>query len=402
MTAQERADIERCLRRLGLSPGAMDRVVGSLAEAARVYRCRCGQRARSPRIAMVVEQLEELERAAERACSRGDFVLPAKILPETIDALVGRYPFSNLDLAPVSIEVLTGKLNGSGSARTAVVSASVELHVLDAAMRQAADLPHLVAARVTQFPFAEALSYFYGDCSDPTEAILRQRLEGFIVKMPGLASRFIALVHDRVRRATRDPQRRNPGRRTLYRWAEPAPDASLVFDVCEIILESRIERPPASVQRILIELVDLLRAVGTAEYLRGDRDAIRQDVFSSMLTIWVGLNQHRFVRSFLSAVLDSDLETAGLRRRYRRVRMLAIKCDGAIADSAAELLRRARMGDVHGARDSWWDKSGQIRGTAASARATGRPPATIELSNVVGIDSMHRCIRSLARACHFR
>ncbi len=400
MTAQERADIERCLRRLSLSPRAMDRVFASLEEATRIYRGRRKQQARSPRIAMVVEQLEELKSAAERAGSGDDFALPAKILPETMDALVGRYPFSNLDLAPVSLEVLTGKLNGSGSARTAVVSASVGPHVLDAAMRQTAELPHLVAARVTQFPSREALSYFYEDCSGPTEAI--QRLEDFIVKTPVLASRFIALVHDRVSRATRDPQRQNPGTRTLYRWAEPVPDASLVFDVCEIILESRIERPPASVQLIVIDLVDQLRAVGTAEYPCGDRDAIRQDVFSSMLTIWVGLNQHRFVRSFLSTIIDSDLETAGLRRRYRRVQMLAIKCDGAIADSAAELLRRAKMGDVHGARNSWCDKSGQTTGTAASARATGRPPATIELSNVVGMGSTYRCFRSLARACHFR
>ena len=69
MTAQERADIERCLRRLSLSPRAMDRVFASLEEATRIYRGRRKQQARSPRIAMVVEQLEELKSAAERAGS---------------------------------------------------------------------------------------------------------------------------------------------------------------------------------------------------------------------------------------------------------------------------------------------------------------------------------------------
>lgn len=77
-------------------------------------------------------------------------------MPETSEALVGRYPFSNVDAAPVAAEALQSEGACKGSYRTAVIAAPVASHVVNAALRQFSGKPHLAAVRSTPFPFDAA------------------------------------------------------------------------------------------------------------------------------------------------------------------------------------------------------------------------------------------------------
>ena len=412
----ERATIGRCLRRLGVDASGFESRLDALHTVACSYQRRRDLRAKSPRIAAVLRQLAALDRLAERACAGEGIAVPAEIFPETIGALVGRYPFSDLELARVTLETLTGQAHERSLSRTAVVGASVEPHVMAAAMHQFPSRPHLLAARVVAFPHAAAANYFFGDLPDVSDTILRQRLESFIVGGPKIARHFIREVHERVCRATSDATRQNPGKRSLYQWAEPSPDARLVFDVFQTVLEPMSERPKRAVQSILIELVDVLRTtndgptVGAGD---GDTDFMRQDVFSSVLTVWVALNQHRLVARRLASILDYELETGEPRcRRLRRVRLLAARCHSAVSDSAAELLRRAHMGDIldvghiRASPDAAVDRR-EADGEALPAetaraippsRASGEPTLTVDLAGVVPTGSTFRFLRQLARA----
>jgi hypothetical protein len=399
---RERAAVESCLHRLGIHGLQMESKIDALETVTGYYRRRRKRQAASPRIAEVVGQLAVLELAAELACSGQNITLPAEIFIETFHALIGLYPFSNLDLAPVTMETLTGRTHRRGLARTAVVNATVEPHVINAAMRQFPSGPHLLAARVVPFPYDEAKTYFFGDLPDPRETNLRLRLEKFIVCDPKIALQFIQYVYGRVVRATRDPGWQNSGKRSLYQWAEPSPDARLVFDVYEIVLESVSERPRRAVQSLLIELVDLLR-----EGRSGKREPLRQDVFSSMLTIWVALSQHRLVAQRLAAILNGEIGSNESCRRLRRVRLLATRCHEAVRDSEAELLRRGHMGDIHdmgytrGRSDAeaTREPTGTILAIGSSARATGGPTASIDLAGIVRIVPASLFLRQLARAC---
>src|ERR1700730_11445734 len=100
LSEHERAVVENCLHRFGTAALQFEAQIAALEEAASSCRRRRERRAESPRIADVVGQLAALERAAQDACSGQEVAIPAEILPETISALVGHYPFSNLDLAP--------------------------------------------------------------------------------------------------------------------------------------------------------------------------------------------------------------------------------------------------------------------------------------------------------------
>lgn len=157
--------------------------------------------------------------------------------------------------------------------------------------------------------------------------------------MTDVAPSFLEHVRDRVCLATRDPQRQNRGRRTLYDWAEPSPGARLVWDVLEAVLDPMTERPQGPVQDVIIRIVDILAgSIGV--------DNIRSDVVSAMLTIWVASCQHHIVATRLSELLDGASGRAET-LRHRRRRGFWIACHGAVRDSAAELWRRACMGDYH-------------------------------------------------------
>jgi hypothetical protein len=407
LSEYERAAVENCLLRIGAAALQIEAQISALEEVALSYRRRLERRSESPRIADVVSQLADLERAAQDACSGEKIAILTEIFPETISALVGHYPFSDLDLARVTLETLRGRKQNSGFFRTAVVGASIEPHVINAAMRQFPTGPHLLAARAMPFPYAAAATYFFEDLPHPKELNLRRRLEQFIIGGPDVALDFIREVHERVRRATRDPERQNSGRRTLYQWAEPSPEPRLVFDVCQIVLDPMTERPPPAVQAILIELVDLLvnMSDGLEADQRGDHDirSVRRDIVSSTLTIWVALNQHQRVARRLSAILDCKLEARKGRRRSKMRGLLAMRCHGAIADSTAELMRRGYMGDFHHVRQI--RRNPQAGGEQADAivgapsRATGLPVPTVDLAGIAEITTDLLFLRRLARAC---
>jgi hypothetical protein len=414
LSVDERAAIQDCLHGIGTAASEVEAQTAALEEAASSCRRRRERGAESPRIAVVVGQLAALERAAKAARSGKKIAIPTDILPETINALVGHYPFSNLDLAPVTLESLRDREQRLGIFRTAVVGATVQPHVINAAMRQLPSVPHLLAVRAVPFPYFAANKYFFGDLPDPKESNLRRRLEQFIVGGPGVALEFIREVHERVRRATRDPERENSGRRTLYQWAEPLPEARLAFDVCQIVLEPMTERPPPAIQSILIDLLVLLVNVNDGVHSDGrderDLHVVRRDIISSMLTIWVALNQHQRVARRLSAILDCNLEASTACRRSSTHGLLAMRCHGAVADSTAELLRRGYMGDFYHVRQirrappDRGEQAGMFANTnailaAPKARATGLPVPTIDLAGIAEIGTDLPFLWKLARAC---
>lgn len=338
--------------------------------------------------------------AAHQAARTGAGSIPSEILPEAFEALVGRYPFSNVDMAPVTAETLRNTRGYAGSHRTAVIDAPVEPHVVNAALRQFSGKPHLVAVRSTAFPFDAAMAYFFEGLAEPIADDLRRRLEDFVVRMTDVAPGFLEHVRDRVCLATRDPERQNRGRRTLYDWAEPSPEARLVWDVLEAVLQPATERPKTPVQDVIVRIVDLLAGSIAA-------DGIRPDIISAMLTIWVASCQHHIVARRLSGMLDGapgQAETP--RRRHRRGFWIA--CHGAVCDSAAELWRRACMGDHHhvaqlgGDSKSFDAMSASPAGDISSTpkgRATGLPVPTLDLAAAATAETTLRFLRSLAKAC---
>ncbi|UQR60783.1 hypothetical protein LRP30_27780 [Bradyrhizobium sp. C-145] len=271
---------------------------------------------------------------------------------------------------------------------------------MNAALRQFSGKPHLVAVRSTAFPFDAAMAYFFEGLAEPIADDLRRRLEDFVVRMTDVAPGFLEHVRDRVCLATRDPERQNRGRRTLYDWAEPSPEARLVWDVLEAVLQPATERPKTPVQDVIVRIVDLLAGSIAA-------DGIRPDIISAMLTIWVASCQHHIVARRLSGMLDGapgQAETP--RRRHRRGFWIA--CHGAVCDSAAELWRRACMGDHHhvaqlgGDSKSFDAMSASPAGDISSTpkgRATGLPVPTLDLAAAATAETTLRFLRSLAKAC---
>ncbi|MGY0575700.1 hypothetical protein ACTGJ9_035555 [Bradyrhizobium sp. RDM12] len=336
--------------------------------------------------------------AARQAARTGSASVPFEILPETFDALVGRYPFSNVDMAPVTAEALQSAGGRTGSYRTAVIAAPVAPHVVNAALRQLPSEPHLVAVRSTPFPFDAARTYFFEGLTEPALDDLRRRLGDFIVRMTDVAPGFLEHVRDRVCLATRDPEQQNPGRRTLYNWAEPSPEARLVWDVLEAVLQPATERPTAPVQDVIVRIVDLLAGAIAA-------DGIRLDVISAMLTIWVASCQHHIVARRLSGMLDGAPGQAETPRRRRR-RGFWIACHCVVRDSAAELWRRACMGDHHhvaqlGGGPKPLDRRSASRagGSTPKGRATGLPVPTLDLAAVATAETTFPFLRILAKAC---
>ncbi|OKO86826.1 hypothetical protein [Bradyrhizobium sp. AS23.2] len=391
----DRGELERLLHRIGIPADQIEIKIVELEEAKLSFRCRCERRANSPQISAVVSQLGALADAAERVCSGHKASIPDQILSETYDALVGRYPFSNVDMAAVTLETFRNPEAIASSYRKAVVNASVEPHVVNAAMRQLPDEPHLVAVRSMPFPFAAADAYFFGNLPEPKAANLRQRLEDFIAGMPKEASSVLRQVHEAVRRATRDPAQENTGRRTLYDWAEPVPVARLAIDVFQVVLEPAVERPRTAVQALLAQMIDVL-----IDDQNSDR--LRQDVLGSMLTIWVAINQHRLVAQRLSGILDGRSERAETPRERRR-RDLWLACHEAVISSSAELLRRAHMGDFHHVNQVRSDpRAPGEKGAmviATKTRATGLPVPTIDLGPTSQAKTDALFLVKLARAC---
>ncbi|MBR1174288.1 hypothetical protein JQ617_10015 [Bradyrhizobium sp. KB893862 SZCCT0404] len=399
LAEEDRAELEMLLRQVG---PAIDVAVQleALDEAASSFRCRNVRRKASARIGEVIAQLSALVAAAHQAARTGAGSIPSEILPETFDALIGHYPFSNMDMAPVTAETLNNSDSYASFYRTAVIAAPVESHVVNAALRQFPGKPHLVAVRSTAFPFDAARVYFFNGLAEPTAADLRRQLEDFIVRMTDVAPGFLEHVRDRVCLATRDPRRQNRGRRKLYDWAEPSPEARLVWDVLDAVLQPVTERPNAPVRDIVVRIVDLL-----AEPIAAD--SIRPDIISAMVTIWVASCQHHIVARHLSGMLDGAPGQAETPRRRRR-RSFWIACHGAVCDSAAELWRRACMGDHHhvaqlGGNPKFFDARsaspvGGVSGTR-QGRATGFPVPTLDLAAAATAETTFRFLRSLAKAC---
>lgn len=388
-------ELERLLDRIGVPAEQIQIKIVELEEATLSYRWRCERRANSPRISAVVSQLGALADAAQQVCSGHEVSIPDEILPGTFDALVGRYPFSDVDVAPVTLDTLRNPEAYASHYRTAVVNASVEPHVVNAAMRQLPEEPHLVAVRSIPFPFDAANAYFFADLPEPKAANLQRRLKDFIASIPCEASDFLRQVHERVRRATRDPARENPGRRTLYDWAEPLPAARLAFDVFQVVLEPAAERPKTAVQVLLAQIIDVLIGDQNA-------DRLRADVIGSMLTIWMAINQHKAVAQRLSEMLDGRPGRAESPRERRR-RHLWLKCHEAVVGSTAELLRRACMGDFHQVKQvrSKPRGRGATEGMviAPKARATGLPVPTIDLAAAAQAKTDALFLLQLARGC---
>lgn len=396
----DRAELALLLRRSGHHPKEVAARLEALERAASAYRHRSACRAASHRIGEVVSQLSALVDAARQAGRSGMASIPSEIFPETFAALVGRFPFSNLCLAPVTAEALRDPGRHAGLYRAAVIDATVEPHVLNAALRQLPDEPHLVVVRSTAFPFEAATKYFCEGLTEPKAENCRARLEEFIVKMSDVSLAFLEQVRDRVALATRDPERQNCGRRTLYDWAEPFPEPRLVWDVLEAILEPTAVRPNAPVQELIIRIVDLL--VGAT-----NKEGIRPDVISATLTIWVASNQHRIVAVRLSEMLDGAPGRAETPSRRRR-RGFWIACHGAILDSAAELWRRACMGDHHhvgqiGSKPQPSDmKSASIARRVRNApkgRATGLPMPTLDVAAAAAAVPPRQFLLRVAAAC---
>lgn len=401
LAEEDRAEVQRLLRRVRRPAIGIAVQLEALEQAASSFRHRSARRRASARIAQVISQLSALVAAAHQAARTGAGSIPSEILPETFEALVGRYPFSNVDMAPVTAETLRSASGCTGSYRTATIAAPVAPHVVNAALRQLPGEPHLVAVRSTPFPFDAAEIYFFEGLTEPAAADLRRRLGDFIVRMTDVAPGFLEHVRDRVCLATRDPEQQNRGRRTLYNWAEPSPEARLVWDVLEAVLQPVTERPKALVQDVIVRIVDLLAGAIAA-------DSIRPDIISAMLTIWVASCQHHIVAKRLSGMLDGAPGQAETPRRRRR-RGFWIACHGAVRDSAAELRRRACMGDHHhvaqlGGNSKPFDATSPPGGVSSTptGRATGLPVPTLDLAAATTAGTTLRFLRSVARACASR
>lgn len=403
MLAEDRAELVRLLLRSGCPANEITPRLEALEAAALSFRRRSARRAGSARIAEVVSQLSALVETARQARCTGKASLPERIYPETFEALVGHYPFSNIDVAPVTAEPFANTGPYISPYRVAVVDASIEPHVINAALRQLPSEPHLVAVRSIAFPFEAARTYFYDGLTEPKAEDLRRRLEEFILKCSDVAPDFLQQVRDRVCLATRDPERQNPGRRTLYDWAEPSPEPRLVWEVFEAVLQPATERPEAPIQLAIVPIIDLLTGSAAA-------GGIRMDIISAMQTIWIATCQHRIVAARLSEMLDGLPGRAELPRHWRR-RGFWLACHGAVRDSAAELVRRACMGDHHqvgllGADPRFFDEtSAPAAGrpkNAPKARATGLPVPTLDLAAAASAMTGWQLLRRVARACASR
>jgi hypothetical protein len=393
---------------VGMPPAAVETKITRLCEVVSAFRHQTAQRSASPRIGRILSQLAQIERAAERACEGRRANLPSEILPETFQALAGRYPYSNLDLARVTLETLRDPSRSAG-VRTAVVNASIGRHVPDAALCQHPGEAHLVAARCWPFPSAAAEKYFYEDLTEPTAAAQRRRLHEFIRGGPFIARNFVRHVHERVRLATRDPGKRNTGARRLYDWAEPAPLPRLVFEVMQTVLEPAIERPGAAVRDRVIGIVDLLVNAGR----RSAQDFRDADVVSSTLTIWVALHQHRMVLDRLSGMMG-EMSNPIRSLRWRRRRLLLETCYDVVLQSSAEVWRRAAMGDFHDLCQNRARRSSSNDAIRAGAsgpggrsiprkpRATGSPVPFLDLAEAAAAVNEFAFRKALRSALNIR
>jgi hypothetical protein len=378
----DRSDIKACVARFRIKERDVDGVVDRLIEISLAYQRRTVERLQSPLISDVLRELSVLEHEAKCAIAGKPINLP-QIMPETVAALAGLYPFSACDLAPVAWNGVHDQPLALAPPRTAVTGATVEPHVLNAAMQQNLGTPHLLAVRMSPFPYAAAKDYFYGRSSDSRPSA-GQRIESFIAGGPEVAFRFIQVVHQRVRLATCDPNRQNPGQRSLDQWAEPSPDGRLVFDVLETVLEPRFERPPLSIRKALIELIEILRVSNSDSGGTENLTWIREQIVSGVVTNWIALHAHQSVTQRLADVLNRARHDLRSRRGRLVERMTAYRA--VIEDSLTEYARRAEMGDI---------SSNSVR----TARATGEPATIVELADAARATSDFLLVRRVARAC---
>jgi hypothetical protein len=392
---EEVTGLRDALVRLGIDEPSNEGTIARLGQASIDYHCRRDQAARSPRIAKVVEPLAALVELANNAASGESIRLPPKLLPQVFDALAGRFPYSPLQLAWISVGPPLDASDGvwSGPVRTITTGATVTPHVLHAAMRQWPHGQHFVAAEISSFPAAAAEDYFFAELPQPALPHLRSRLATFIAGDPALAAGFFLQVATAVRNAASQGDSQNLGRRTLYRWSEPACAARLVADVCDAVLGDEcvfVTRARAELR----EIVDILcRGIiwgaspagggGNESRARPHEDDLDDKFFMGMLEVWRRRAEHRQILRRLDTMICQMRRSA---RSFPLTLALLQICCSELSGSERELDRRAKMGDPIGSR-------------LGLARTTGTPGRIIDVSPVLAAKSQLQLLRRAARAC---
>jgi hypothetical protein len=387
--------LRAALVRLGIDEPSIDGTIAGLGQASIDYHCRLDQAAQSPRIAKVVAQLAGLVELANNTAPGKEITLPPKLLRQVFDALAGRFPYSPLQLVWIPVGPPLDAIDDAPpeNVRTATTGATVTPHVLHAAMRQWPHGQHFVTAKISSFPTAAAENYFFAELPQPALPHLRSRLETFIAGNPALAAAFFLQVATAVRNAASQGDSQNLGRRTLYRWSEPACAARLVADVCDAVLGDEC----VSVTRAraeLREIVDILRwdiiwgdspAGGEDNESRSRRheDDLDDKILVGMLEVWRRRAEHRQILRRLDAMICQRRRSA---RSFPLTLALLENCRSQLSGSARELDRRANMGDPIGSR-------------LGLARATGTPGRIIDVSPVLAAKTQLQLLRRAARAC---
>jgi len=383
------------LVRLGIDEPSSDGTLARLKKASINYHCRRDQAARSPRIAKVVDQLAGLVDLANNAAPGEPITLPPKLLPQVFDALAGRFPYSPLQLVRIPVGPPLDAIDDAPpeNVRTATTGATVTRHVLHAAMRQWPHGQHFVAAKISSFPAAAAENYFFSELPQPALPHLRSRLTTFIGGNPALAAAFFLRVATAVRNAASHGDSQNLGRRTLYRWSEPACAARLVADVCDAVLGDE----SVSVTRARAELREIVEILcrgiiwGDSPAGGGDNesrsrrqeDDLDDNVFTGMLGVWRRRAEHRQILRRLDAMICQRRRSV---RSFPLTLALLENCCSQLSGSVRELDRRANMGDPIGSR-------------LGLARATGTPGRIIDVSPVLAAKTELQLLRRVARAC---
>jgi hypothetical protein len=392
---EEVTALRDALVRLAIDEPLKEGTIARLGQASIDYHCRRDQAARSPRIAKVVDQLAALAESANNAARGEPLTLPPKLLPQVFDALAGRFPYSPLQLTHIPVGPPLDEIDGAppDEVRTITTGATVTPHVLHAAMRQWPHGQHFVTTKISSFPAAAAEDYFFAELPQPALPHLRSRLATFIAGDPALAAGFFLQVATAVRNAASQGDSQNLGRRTLYRWSEPACAARLVADVCDAVLGEEC----VSVTRVraeLREISDILRrgiiwgdcpAGGrdNGSLARRHEDDLDDKVFTGMLGVWRRRAEHRQILRRLDAMICQMRRAA---RSFPLTLALLEDCCSQLSGSVRELDRRAKMGDPIGSR-------------LGSARATGTPGRIIDVSPVLAAKTQLQLLHRAAQAC---
>lgn len=375
-----RSEIRVLLIKLAVHSSALERVEAQIFAASAAFRKRSDHRRCSTTISAVQHELRKLQKGAERAVRGWQFSLP-ELSIETIASLTGDYPFSAVDFVPVAWDAVDAKIIAIAESRTAVIGATVETHVIEAALAQRLDRTHLVSARVVPFPREEARQYLFGENPDRRPIDVRSRLDDFIRKWPSEALGFLKLVSRRVDSATSEPGWQNGGIRTCYSWAEPMPDARLVHDVLDAVMPPDFERPSRKERAYLLGVMDLLRAAHPKK--ADDVELLSPQIFSAVLTNWTALQAHQRVASRLQDLFRG----ATSRCRPNSAKMLSTlsACLQRVEESLSECRRRGKMGDTSP--------------TTRAARATGTPDVVINLFGAARSRSALQLVRRTTQAC---